>query len=870
MSDTDNNNSDSSNSTNSDGEIVKNGADSGKTHESIVPIDIQAEVGQSFLDYAMSVIVSRALPDARDGLKPVHRRILWSMYSTGLRPNRGHVKCATVVGDVIGKYHPHGDSAVYDAMVRMGQTFSLRHTLIDPHGNFGSPGDRAAAYRYTECRLTELAMAMLNGANEDTVDFNPNFDGRHQEPRVLPSRFPNLLVNGSQGIAVGLATNIPPHNLAEVIEAAIHLLKNPEATYEDLHEIVLAPDFPTGGCILGTRNTQLAYETGRGQIKLRGVGEISEDGSQIVFTEFPYQVSAEAIEERVHDLVSNKTLQGIKDVRNESAKGKTRLVFELNNAVNAAVVLNNLYKRTPLQVTFAANMVALDKDVPLTMNLRDLLWAYVEHQKDVIRRRTQYRLEQNLARAHILEGLIKALDAIDQVIAAIKGADDRGAAREALMSAPFEFSEIQANHILDMPLGRLTRLGHSELSRELEECRVNIAALEAILADENKLANVIIEEMNEIKEKHAEPRRTQILDDPGEILLEDLIEDEELIFMLSKGGYVKCVLAEDFKAQNRGGMGVTGSKLIEKDHVTFLLKTTAHSDLLFFTNKGKVYRIKAYEVPRMGRTARGRALINILAMQPDEETASILQTNGDYSTHPFLLFATKKGKVKKTKFEKYEQVRKSGLKAVNLVEGDELIQVLPIHDGSNIGLISRFGRMTRFSGDQIRPTGRGTAGVRGMRFKDVKNDGVVAVVQVMPQTKLLVITEKGYGKQTRFEDFNMKGRGGLGVVAAKYTEAKGRVASAIGVKETDEVMMMAQSGKLIRIPVENISTQGRAATGIRVMRLTDDDTLTSIALVDELNAGMEATEAELGPETEPETETGIEPETELETKDESK
>lgn len=818
----------------------ENGAES--SANGVSPIEIQTEVGQSFLDYAMSVIVSRALPDARDGLKPVHRRILWSMFTTGLRPNRGHVKCATVVGDVIAKYHPHGDSAVYDALVRMGQDFSLRHPLIDPHGNFGSPGDRAAAYRYTECRLTELAMAMLEGSTEDTVDFASNFDGRHQEPTVLPSRFPNLLVNGSQGIAVGLATNIPPHNLGEVIDAAIYLLQNPDATYEDLHNIVIAPDFPTGGNILGNLNTQLAYKSGRGQIKVRATGEISEDESQIIFSELPYQVSIEAVEEKVHQLVTAKELQGVKDIRNESAKGVTRFVFDLNGQVNAAVVMNNLYKRTPLQITFAANMVALDNGVPLTMGLRELLRAYVDHQKDVITRRSQYRLEQNQARAHILEGLIKALDVIDEVIAAIKAAEDRAAARTALMAAPFEFSEIQANHILDMALGRLTRLGHSELNEELEECQQNITELEAILNDENKLIEVIIEEITELKEKHAQPRRTQILEDPGEILPEDLIDDEELIFMLSKDGYVKCVLIENFRAQNRGGKGMTGSKLNDEDHINFLLNTTSHSDLLFFTNKGKVYRIKAYEVPLMGRTARGRALVNILEMEQDEKTAAVIQTKGDYSTHPFLFFATKNGKVKKTELEKYSHVRKNGLRAVSLNEGDELIQVLPINDDSHIGLVSHYGRMARFSGDQVRSMGRTAAGVRGMRFKDVKADRVVAAVEITPEAQLLVITEKGYGKRTNFSEFNAKGRGGMGVVAAKYMDEKGRVVDAIGVKESDEIMMMAQSGKLIRVPAETISIQGRAASGVRIMRLGDDDMLASAALIDEFKTDFEESE----------------------------
>ena len=814
-------------------EASENGTDS------IAPIDIQTEVGQSFLDYAMSVIISRALPDARDGLKPVHRRILWSMSETGLLPNRGHVKCATVVGDVIAKYHPHGDSAVYDALVRMGQSFSLRHPLVDPHGNFGSPGDRAAAYRYTECRMTELAQAMLDGTDEDTVDFASNFDGRHTEPEVLPSRFPNLLVNGSQGIAVGVATNIPPHNLGEIVDACIHLLHNPEATYEDLHEIVKGPDFPTGGQILGKRAIQLAYKAGRSQIKLRGVSEIIEDDKnpQIIFTELPYQVSAEAVEEKVYELVSRKQIDGLKDVRNESAKGVTRFVFDLNGSVNPNVVLNNLYKHTPLQISYAVNMVALLEGMPRTLNLKEMLSAYTEHQKVVLRRRSEYRLAQNQDRVHILEGLIKALDLIDEIIAAIKISQDRGAAREALMAEPYEFSEIQANHILDMALGRLTRLGHAELEEELKERRQTITELETILADEKKLAGVIISELTEIREAHAEPRQTEIIEDPGEFFIEDLIEDEELVFMLTRSGYVKCVSAEEFRAQGRGGQGVTGATLGENDNIQIILNTTAHSYLLFFTNKGKVYRIKAYEVPSMGRTARGRAIVNILQMDEGEKIATVIDAKNEASMHSFLFFATRNGTIKKTELNKYESVRKNGLRAVNLADDDELIQVLPVSDRSDICLVSQMGQVIRFKGSMLRATGRIATGVRGMRFR--KEDKLVAAVEIESDTRLLVVTEKGFGKRTEFSGFRVSNRGGLGVKGATIRKDRGLVLGALSVKEDDEVIMMAESGKLLRVLVEKISIQSRVGSGVRMMRVGPQDSVVSLALLDEARKGLE-------------------------------
>ncbi|HEV2369007.1 MAG TPA: DNA topoisomerase (ATP-hydrolyzing), partial [Acidimicrobiales bacterium] len=579
----------------------------GVTFGSIEPIEIQEEMERSFLDYAMSVIVARALPDVRDGLKPVQRRILYGMYDLGVGPNRAHMKCARISGDVMGRFHPHGDAAIYDALARMAQDFSLRHPLIDGHGNFGSPDDPPAAARYTECRLAPLATHMLAGIDEDTVDFVDNYTGEIQLPDVLPSRFPNLLVNGSQGIAVGMATNIPPHNLGEVIDAVVHLIDNPEATSDDLMQFVKGPDFPTGGNILGRAGIMDAYRTGRGSIRMRGKAEIEETrrGVAIIVSELPYQTSAGAIATRIRDLVEARELDGVRDVNDESAQGKTRLVVELKRDANANVLLNNLYKHTPLQTSFGVNMVALVDGVPRTLSLKQALDAYVEHQVEVIRRRSEFRLKKARDRAHIVEGLIKALDMIDAIIALIRGSEDRAAARTGLMAAPFEFSEIQANHILDMTLGRLTRLGRSELEQEMAQLRETMAELQSILDDPSKLRGVIKTEMGEIREQFATPRRSEIILDPGELGVEDLIEDEELVVTMTRAGYVKSVQAVAFRTQGRGGRGVQGARLREEDIVSQILHTTAHSFLLFFSNTGRVYRLKAHEVPLKERTARG-------------------------------------------------------------------------------------------------------------------------------------------------------------------------------------------------------------------------------------------------------------------------
>ncbi len=822
--------------------------------EEIEPIEIQTEMEQSFLDYAMSVIVARALPDVRDGLKPVHRRILWAMYDAGHRPDRSHVKCATVVGNVIGRYHPHGDSAVYDSLVRMGQTFSLRHTLIDPHGNFGSPDDPPAAYRYTECRLTPVAMQMLADIDEDTVDLVPNFDGKHDEPSVLPSRFPNLLVNGSQGIAVGMATNIPPHNLIEVVKAALHLLDHPEATVEDLMQFVPAPDFPTGAKILGRSGARDAYLTGRGSVRMRALAEIEEIGQshRIVVTAVPYQTSVEQIARKAAEAVDRDDLGGLREIRNESAKGQTRLVFELKRDANPLVVLNNLYKYTPMQSTFSINMVALVDGVPRTLNLREVLVSYVEHQRDVIRRRSEFRKAKAEARAHILEGLIRALDMIDAIIAAIRASEDRGEARERLMSEEFGFSETQANFILDMPLGRLTRLARIELDTELEEKRLEIAELNAILADRTVLDAVIKDEMTAVSEEFGTERRTEIAIDPGELDIEDLIDDEDLVVTLSSSGYIKSVSTEEFRTQARGGRGVAGAKLKDdEDRVEHLVATTAHAYLLFFSNRGKVYRIKAHEIPITSRSSRGTALVNLLQLQNDEQIQAIIDTR-DYETNRFLFFATRQGRVKRTLFTEYDSSRRDGLIAINLNEGDELVSVVATDGVNDMLAVSRHGQGLRFAQDDVRAMGRTAAGVRGMRFRE--GDELVSCGVVLPGTELLVVTEEGFGKRVDPTLFNTKGRGGLGMRAIKLGARKGKVVGALFVDPADQVLFISSGGVVIRTAVDSISQQGRDASGVNVMALGKGERVVAVARV--LGEEEEAATAE---ESLPEDSEGSDP-----------
>jgi len=801
----------------------------------IEPIEIQEEMERSFLDYAMSVITARALPDARDGLKPVQRRILYGMYDQGMRPDRTRRKSANAVGHVMAVYHPHGDQAIYDALARMAQDFSLRYPLVDGQGNWGSPdpNDRPAAQRYTEARLAALAMELLGEIDEDTVDFGDTYDGQHQQPEVLPARFPNLLVNGGGGIAVGMATNIPPHNLREVIDATVHLIDNPDATVEDLMQFVTGPDFPTGATILGRSGTAECYRTGRGSIRMRAVAEIDEEargGQRIVVTEVPYQTSVEVIGQKIAELVNDRRIEGIRDVRNESAGAVgTRLVIELKRDANAQVVLNQLYKHTPMQTSFAANMVALVDGVPRLLGLLPALQVYVEHQVEVITRRSEFRLQKARDRAHILEGLLKALDQIDAVINLIRGSESADAAKTALQLAPFEFSETQAQHILDMALRRLAALERQKLREEYDELATTIAELEAILADPQKLRGVIKDELVAIRDKYGDDRRTEITTDFSDLADLDLIEDEELVVVLSQKGYVKTVQVDQFRVQGRGGKGVRGGNLRDEDFVEHLLTTTAHSYLLFFSNRGRVYRLRAHEIPMKDRTARGIALVNLVALQPDEHIEAIIDTR-TYEDGAYLFFATHNGMVKKTRMSEYDSSRRDGLIAINLNDGDELVRVIQTSGSDDVFMVSRQGMTIRFSEDDVRPMGRATAGVRGMKLKS-GDDGVVSCDVAREDGVLLFVSSGGYGKRTAMSAFNRQGRGGQGVRGMRVTEARGVVVAAFSVAPADEILVFSSAGNLIRMGVEEISAQGRDATGVRVARLAEGDSVVAVARV---------------------------------------
>jgi DNA gyrase subunit A len=798
----------------------------------IEPIEINLEMERSFLEYSMSVIVSRALPDVRDGLKPVHRRILYSMFDQGLRPDRPYAKCAKVVGEVMGTYHPHGDSAIYDALVRMVQDFSMRHPLVSGHGNFGGtgPDEGAAAMRYTECRLAPLALELLDSIDEETVDFEANYDNSTQQPTVLPARFPNLLVNGSQGIAVGMATKIPPHNLGEVIDATLHLLANPDATPDDLMAFVKGPDFPTGAQILGRQGILDAYRTGRGSIKMRAVAEIEENAKdvRIVVTEFPYEVSVESIEEKIYDLVKNGDVDGISAVQNDSAGRKARLVVKLKRDANANVVLNKLYKNTSLQTSFAVNMLALVDGVPRTLNLAQVLTHYIAHQVEVVTRRTQFRLRKAEARAHIVEGLLKAIDMLDLVIAAIRGSDDRGAARIALMAAPFEFSEEQANHILDMTLGRLTRLGRTELEDEMAKLRETIAELQSILASDVKLRGVIETEMTAIRDKYANDRLTQIVNDPGELGMEDLIDDEDIVITMTQAGYVKSVAADAFRVQGRGGRGVQGAKLRDEDFVQQIVHTTTHAYLLLFSNLGRVFRLRGHEIPMKERTAKGTAIVNLLNLQPNESIQAIVTTD-DFPKDKFLVFATANGTVKKTAFSEYDKSRREGWIAINLRQGDEVVRVVATSGDEDLMVVTYRGMAIRFQEAEVREVGRDSMGVRGIKLRG--DDKAISLDVVRDDADLFVVTDTGFGKRVKVERFNRQGRGGQGVRAIKLTAARGFLVAAFMTRLDDEVMLASTGGVLIRTPVREVSSQGRDATGVRVMNLDEGHSVATAALV---------------------------------------
>ncbi|MEQ1874140.1 MAG: DNA gyrase subunit A [Ilumatobacteraceae bacterium] len=801
----------------------------GPGNDEVEPIQLQDEMERSFLDYAMSVIMSRALPDVRDGLKPVHRRIIWDMDQQGFRPNRAHVKSARVTGDTMAKYHPHGNSAIYDALVRMAQPFSLRHPLIDFHGNYGSPDFGAAAERYTECRLHPLAMQMLADIDEDTVDMLPNYDNTTEEPAVLPSRFPNLLVNGSQGIAVGMATSIPPHNLGEVIDAAIHLIDNPNATPDDLMQFIKGPDFPTGGTILGRAGIMDAYRTGRGSIKMRATATI-EEGKRgqmhILVTELPYQTSCNAIASRIQELVDAGDLDGIADVNDASAAAKTNLVITLKRDANANVVLNNLFKLTQLQTSFPVNMVALVDGVPRTLNLTQALEGYIRHQVDVITRRSEFRLKRAKEREHKLVGRIKALDVLDKVIALIRASDDATAAKVGLMKAPFKFSEIQAIDILEMRLSQLTRLSRIDLETELKDVKARIIELQSILDNPKKLRGVIKTEMTAIRDGFATDRVCPIVYDSGEMSMTDLVDDKELVIVMTEAQYVKSVSAGSFKVQGRGGRGVSGAKLKSDDIVRHVIFTTAHAYLLFFSNRGKVYRLRALDVPERERTAKGMPIVNLLPLQPGESIQAIIDTR-DFASERYLFFATRKGIVKKTSFDEYDNGRRDGLIAINLRKGDELVKVIETSGTDDIFMVTRKGMNIRFNEKAVRAMGRNASGVIGIKLK--AGDEVVSVDVARADAAILIVTESGYGKRTQLEHFNVQGRGGMGVIGIKLTGKKGHVVAAFMVGLDDEIVAVSSGGVTIRMPVRDISSQGRAATGVRVMSLDSGQTVASVA-----------------------------------------
>ena len=797
--------------------------------DSVQPIQLQEEMERSFLDYAISTIMSRALPDVRDGLKPVHRRIIWDMDQQGFRPDRPYVKCARVTGDTMARYHPHGDGAIYDALVRMAQPFSLRHPLIDFHGNYGSPDFGPAASRYTEARLHPLAMQLLLDIEENTVDLMPNYDGTTEEPTVLPARFPNLLVNGSQGIAVGMATSIPPHNLGEIVDATLHLLDNPEATVKDLMKFVKGPDFPTGGLILGREGITDAYKTGRGSIKMRAKVSIEEGQRgqmRIVVTELPYQASCSSIAARIQELVDNDGLEGIADVNDNSAGGTTNLIITLKRDANANVVMNNLFKNTQLQSQFPVNMVALVEGVPRTLNLRDAISGYINHQIEVITRRSQYRLDKAKERNHILEGRLKALNVIDEVIKVIRASEDANAAKDALMSKKFGFSERQAIDILDMQLRQLTKLSRIDLEAEQKEIRARIKELTAILEDDKILRGVIASELTKVKDTFATPRVCQITADVGEMGVEDLVEDKELVIVMTQEQYIKAVSADSFRTQGRGGRGVSGARMKSDDIVRHVIFTTAHAYLLFFSNRGRVYRLRALEVPERERTAKGIPIVNLLPLQAGETIQAIIDTR-EFPGERYLFFATKQGQVKKTKFDEYDSSRRDGLIALKLRPKDELVRVIETNGTDDVFIVTRGGQTIRFSEKLVRPMGRSAAGVRGMKMRG--SDEVVSVDVARDEASILLVTESGYGKRTQINHFARKGRGGMGMIGIKLTGKKGRVVAAFMVGLEDEIVVVASGGTTIRMPVREISSQGRAATGVRVMTLESGQVVASVA-----------------------------------------
>jgi len=801
---------------------------------------IEDELKESFIDYSMSVIVQRALPDVRDGLKPVHRRILYAMHELGLLPGRPYKKCATVVGDVLGKYHPHGDTAVYDSLVRMVQDFSLRYPLVDGQGNFGSvDGDNAAAYRYTEARLTRIAVAMLEDIEKNTVAFAPNFDDRLEEPTVLPSRVPNLLVNGSSGIAVGMATNIPPHNLTEVVDALKHVIDNPECEIGELRRIVQGPDFPTGGFIYGRDGIKECYETGRGRIAVRARAQIEEKESsgkmRIVVTEIPFQVNKTRLIEQIVDLVRNKKIVGVSDLRDESDRDGMRIVIELKRDANPNVVLNQLYKRTTMQTTFGAIMLALVNGEPKVLNLKEMLQHFVDHRHEVITRRTQFDLDQAQAREHILEGLKIAVDNIDEVIKIIRGSKDVAVADAALRQR-FKLTEKQSEAILNMRLARLTSLEIDKLEAELKELRALIKELKGILESKPKRLTILKQELDDVVKRFGNDRRTEVVADQGDFSVEDLIAEEDMVITISHSGYIKRIPVSTYRRQRRGGRGLNGMGTKEDDWVEHLFVASTHDYVLFFTHTGHVYWLKVYDIPQGGRAARGRPIINLVGIKPDERIAAFVAVR-EFSESQFLMFATAGGTVKKTSLSAYANPRSSGINAINVEKEDELIDV-QLTDGTNdVVLATSAGMSIRFSENDAREMGRATMGVRGIQLEG--GDRVIEMVVVRRDATLLVVSEKGMGKRSVLGDYRVQKRGGKGIITLRRTEKTGSIVALKEVLPDDELMMVTRNGVIIRVPVEGIRVIGRNTQGVRVMNLDAGDTVRDVARVVEEDEATE-------------------------------
>lgn len=812
--------------------------------KNLVNVNLTKEMKTSFIDYAMSVIVSRALPDVRDGLKPVHRRILYGMNELGVTPDKPHKKSARITGDVMGKYHPHGDSSIYEAMVRMAQWWSYRYMLVDGHGNFGSmDGDGAAAQRYTEARMSKIALEMLRDINKNTVDFVDNYDANEREPLVLPARFPNLLVNGATGIAVGMATNIPPHNLGETIDAVKLVMDNPEVTTKELMEVLPGPDFPTGALVMGKSGIHKAYETGKGSIVLRSRTEIEETKTgreRIVVTEFPYMVNKTKVHEHIVRLVQEKRIEGITAVRDESNREGVRFVIEVKRDASANVILNNLFKMTQMQTSFGFNMLAIQNGVPKILSLRQILDAYIEHQKEVVTRRTQFDKEKAEARAHILEGLLIALDHIDEVIRIIRASETDAEAQAELMSK-FKLSERQSQAILDMRLRRLTGLERDKIQSEYDELIALIADLADILAKPERVAQIIKEELDEVKRKFGDPRRTELM--VGEVLTledEDLIEESDVLITLSNKGYIKRLDQDEFTAQKRGGRGVQGTGVKDDDFVRELVSTSTHDHLLFFTNKGRVYRLKGYEIPEYGRTAKGLPVVNLLKLDEGESIQTIINVESERSDDAYLFFTTRAGIVKRTSVKEFANIRQNGLKALNLKDEDELINVLLTEKDTDIIIGTKLGYAVRFNQSSVRSMSRIATGVKGVNLRE--GDAVVGARVITDQDEVLIITEKGYGKRTVATEYPTKGRAGKGMKTANITEKNGPLAGLLTVNGDEDLMIITDTGVMIRTNVANISQTGRSTMGVKVMRLDQDAkivTFTSVAAAEKEEVGAE-------------------------------